>query len=110
MFDEATESFSTRNRLSAIQLDDLAAWAKKQTPRLPKHSVLSVAGEALQMNGQNTHLFAVTVGEMLEGENKHQAQLIFGQDFSGGYTPGSNGLYTEQIRTSTAATRPSRAS
>jgi len=98
VYDQATQSFSTRNRLSAIQLDDLAAWVKRDTKRLPKHSVLSTAGEALQVNGQDTHLFAVTGGEMLEGEQKHQAQLIFGQDFSGGYTPGSNGLYTEQVR------------
>ena len=98
VFDEATQSFSTRNRLSAIQLDDLAAWVKKETRQLPKRSVLSVAGEALQVNGEDTHLFAVTGGEMLKGENENQAQLIFGQDFSGGYTPGSNGLYTAQVR------------
>ena len=98
VFDESTRSFSTRNRLSAIQVDDLAAWVKKDTKRLPKHSVLSTAGEALEVNGQNTHLFAVTGGEMLRGRKEHQAQLIFGQDFSGGYVPGSNGLYTEQVR------------
>ena len=98
VYDEASQSFSTRNRLSAIQLDDLAAWAQKKTRRLPKRSVLSVAGEAMQVNGQDTHLFAVTGGEMLKGENENQAQLIFGQDFSGGYTPGSNGLYTAQAR------------
>lgn len=98
VFDKATQSFSTRNNLSAIKLNDLAAWTKKDIKRLPKHSVLSVAGEALQVNGRDTHLFAVTGGEMLEGEKKNQAQLIFGQDFSGGYTPGSNGLYTAQVR------------
>jgi len=106
VYDEATQSFSTRNRLSAIRLDDLAVWAKKDSRRLPRGSVVSVAGEALQVNGQNTHLFAVTGGEMLKGENKDQAQLIFGQDFSGGYTPGSNGLYTAQVRNIDIRYRP----
>ena len=98
VYDGANRSFSTRNRLSAIRLDDLAAWAKNDLKRLPKHSVLSVAGEAMQVNGADTHLFAVTGGEMLRGANRNQAQLIFGQDFNGGYTPGSSGLYTEQVR------------
>jgi hypothetical protein len=98
VFDESTRSFSTRNRLSAIQVDDLAAWVKKDTKRLPKRSVLSTAGEALEVNGQSTHLFAVTGGAMLKGREEHQAQLIFGQDFSGGYVPGINGLYTAQVR------------
>ena len=98
VFDEATQSFSTRNRLTAIQLDDLAAWVKKDTRRLSRRSVLSTAGERVQVNGEDTRLFAVTGGEMLKGEQANQAQLIFGQDFAGGYTPGSNGLYTAQVR------------
>lgn len=98
VFDRATESFSTRNRLSAIQLDDLVDWVKRDKKRLSKDSVLSVAGEPIEVNGQATTLFAVTGGEMLVGQRENQAQLIFGQDFSGGYTPGSNGLYTEQVR------------
>ncbi len=98
VYNQETERFSTRNRLSAINLDDLANWAKRESRILPKSSVLSVAGKPMQVNGQDTHFFAVTGGEMLEGTNANQAQLIFGQDFKGGYTPGSNGLYTSQVR------------
>lgn len=98
VYDGATQTFETRNRLTAIDLGDLAAWAKGNQATVKQGTVLSVAGEAMDVNSQETGFFAVTGGEMLQGARRHQAQLIFGQDFSGGYTPGSNGLYTEQVR------------
>ena len=98
VYDEASQTFQTRNRLSAINLGDLANWAKDKTKQLPKDSVLSVAGEAIQVDGEPTHLFAVTGGELLAGRRDGQAQLIFGQDFKGSYTSGTNGLYTSQVR------------
>ena len=98
VYDAANQTFSTRNRLSAINIDNLAVWAKRETKRVPKQTVLSVAGEAMQVNKQQTHFFAVTGGELLAGEQSNQALLTFGQDFQGGYTFGSNGIYTEQVR------------
>ena len=108
VYDASTKTFSTRNRLLAIQLDGLAAWVKRDLPRLPTHSVLSVAGKPLQVQGQATHLFAVSGGEMLSGAKPHQMQLIFGQDFKGGYTAGSSGLYTEQVRNFSIDYQPER--
>jgi hypothetical protein len=98
VYNEASKSFQTRNRLSAIDLGNLASWAKGKRKQLLPNSVLSVAGEAIQVDGEATHLFAVTGGELLAGRRDGQAQLIFGQDFKGGYTQGTNGLYTSQVR------------
>lgn len=98
VYDAANKTFETRNRLSAINLNELAKWTKGTTKQLPQNSVLSVAGEPMQVEGKPTHLFAVTGGELLPGQRPEQAQLIFGQDFSGSYTGGSNGLYTSQVR------------
>jgi hypothetical protein len=98
VYDSASKSFETRNRLSAIDLGDLATWVKGKTKQLPSRAVLSVAGSPLQVNGKDTSFFAVTGGEMLKGTKPNQAQLIFGQDFSGAYGPSTIGIYTSQVR------------
>jgi hypothetical protein len=108
VYDESSKTFQTRNRLSAIDLGDLADWAKGKSKQLPQNSVLSVKGEAIDVNGEPTHLFAVTGGELLAGRRDGQAQLIFGQDFKGGYTSGSNGLYTSQVRNFNIDYQPKR--
>lgn len=98
VYDKVNKSFETRNRLSAIKLNSLVNWTKGKTKQLPQNSVLSVAGEPMQVEGKPTYLFAVTGGELLKGRNPNQALLIFGQDFAGAYTTGVTGLYTSQVR------------
>ena len=98
VYDSVSKTFETRNRLSAIDLGDLATWVIDKSNQLPFGSVLSVAGSPLTVEAKETNFFAVTGGEMLKGGNANQAQLIFGQDFSGAYGPASNGLYTSQVR------------
>ena len=98
VYDSVNKTFETRNRLSAVDLGDLANWVIDKSKKLPVDSVLSVAGTPLKVDGKDTNFFAVTGGDMLPGTKANQAQLIFGQDFSGAYGPNSNGLYTSQVR------------
>ena len=100
VYDKANDSFQTRNRLSAIDLSALTAWVKGKTKQLPGNAVLSTAGKPMQVNGQDTHYFAVTGGDLLAGENSNQAQLIFGQDFQTGYGDEATTvqIYTQQVR------------
>ena len=41
-------------------------------------------------------MFRVTGGDMFEINGR--THLVFGQDFQGNYTPGTNGIYTNQVR------------
>jgi hypothetical protein len=100
VYDKTTDSFQTRNRLSAIDINDMVAWAKGKTKQLPGRAVLSVVGKPLQVSGQNSHYFAVTGGNLLAGAKTNQAQLIFGQDFQSGYGDAATSvqIYTQQVR------------
>ena len=100
VYDRGTNTFETRNRLTAIDIDSVANWVKGENQLLPKNAVLSIAGNPLEVNGNETNFFAVTGGEILGGRKRNQAQLIFGQDFQGGYgnINLSTQIYTSQVR------------
>lgn len=100
VYDKANDSFQTRNRLSAIDISALAGWVKGKSKQLPGNAMLSIPGKPMQVNGQNTHYFAVTGGDLLAGAKPNQAQLIFGQDFQTGYGDEATTvqIYTQQVR------------
>lgn len=108
VYDAGTRTFKTDNRLAAIDLGDIRSWVKGRSAALNQRAVLAVSGDPISVNGTASQFFAVTGGEMLQGANKNQAQLIFGQDFAGGYSPGSNGTYTEQVRNFTLHYKPKK--
>ncbi|TWU22667.1 hypothetical protein [Bythopirellula polymerisocia] len=77
--------FTTFDTLSAINLDGIVDW------------VVNGTGQAVDHIRQiNDPLFKITGGAMYEIDGR--THLIFGQDFVGGYTPGKNGGYSNQIR------------
>jgi hypothetical protein len=86
-------SFVTHNALTAIHLPELVGWVKSGTaaapPSLPATAVTQIAGA--------DDSFAVTGGEMFRTAND-RVHLVFGQNFQGGYTGASNGVYTSQVR------------
>ena len=76
---------STFNTLSALDLPGLVAWtqggagtAKASIRQITDPSLTVTGGDIFEINGR-TH-------------------LVFGQNFQGNYSPGSNGLYTNQVR------------
>jgi hypothetical protein len=76
---------STFDTLSAIDLPGIIDW------------VVSGAGTAHDHIRQiSDPQFRVTGGAMYEINGR--THLVFGQDFQGNYTPGSNGIYTRQVR------------
>jgi len=77
--------FETFDRLSAIDLPGLADWVMNGTGTAADH-----------VRQISDPMFKVTGGGMYELGG--QMQLVFGQDFDGTYTPGSNGNYTNQVR------------
>lgn len=85
-YDTGLAAFQTYPTLTALDLPDVISWVKTGTPSL-----------AAAIRQTTDELLRVTGGELflLGG----RAQLVFGQDFAGGYTPGSNGNYTNQVRT-----------
>jgi len=90
-------SFVTHNSLTALHLPDLVGWVKSGTASLPANTVT-------QISGSNDY-FAVTGGEMVKAANG-QVHLVFGQNFQGGYTGSSNGVYTSQVRSFTVDYTP----
>lgn len=93
VFQESTNSFVTYNALTAIHLPDLMAWVKGDISTLPANTILQVPGEPTDNGGY----FEVTGGELKTMNGRFY--LIFGQNFTGPYTPGSDGVYTSQVRT-----------
>ncbi len=77
--------FTTFSELTALDLPGLMDWTI--------HGVGQVGDHIRQLDNP---LFRVTGGAMHELEGR--VQLVFGQDFQGGYSPGRNGDYTRQIR------------
>ncbi len=78
-------SFETFDRLTAIDLPGLADWVIQGTGTASDH-----------IRQIQDPMFKVTGGAMYELGG--QMQLVFGQNFQGAYTPGSNGAYTHQVR------------
>lgn len=86
--DTATGLFSTKPTLTAINIPGLISWVENP----------SLGGSAAECIRQVHHpIFQVTGGDMYQMEND-LFLLVFGQNFTGFYTPGSDGLYTKQIR------------
>ncbi len=81
----ATAGFSTHNALSAIDLPGIIDWVTTGNGTAANH-IRMVRDE----------LFRVTGGAMYEMNGR--ANLVFGQNFNGGYIPSQNGAYTNQIR------------
>ena len=91
VYDYNANNFTTYNALTAIDLGDVVSWVKGTSSNLAANSVLQTSG--------SSGFFAVTGGEMIKtGGTTH---LVFGQKFEGPYTPGSNGVYTSQVRSFT---------
>ena len=86
--DTATGEFSTKPFLTAIDLPGLMEWVMNPTPTLPARASIRFL---------ENPIFQVTGGYMARGEG-NQTLLIFGQNFLGQYTSGSNGTYIEQVR------------
>src|SRR5581483_9348854 len=86
--DSKTGKFSTKDTLTAIDVPGLIHWVTH-----PKNSTLAIR----HIRQISDPIFQVTGGDMKRfGDNP--TLLIFGQNFTGYYTPSSNGNYTKQIR------------
>jgi hypothetical protein len=84
-----TGKFSTKSTLTALDLPGLIEWVENP------HSKKTAKKWIRQISDP---IFKVT-GGYLGHANPHSPFLIvFGQDFQGYYTSGSNGIYTEQVR------------
>lgn len=86
--DTASGLFSTKPYLTAIDLPGLVEWVTNPFPTKPLVS---------SVRHLENSIFQVTGGYMARGEG-NLTLLIFGQNFMGEYTPGSNGHYTDQVR------------
>ena len=76
---------ATQNVLTAIDLPGITDWVINGTGQFTNY-VRQVRDSTFQVTGGA--MYAVN-GRM---------QLVFGQNFSGGYTPGKDGSYSEQVR------------
>jgi hypothetical protein len=99
VFDWTTYQFTTYNALSALDLPSLVNWVKGTDSSLASNAILQTPGDASTDESYYGGFFAVTGGGLERvSQQDDRYQLIFGQNFEGGYTPGSNGVYTSQIR------------
>lgn len=86
----ATKQFDTKSTLTAIDVPGLMHWVTHPNK----------IGSAAQHIRQTTHPFLQVTGGCMAQSNPHlPTLLIFGQNFLGYYTVGSNGEYTQQVRT-----------
>lgn len=86
--DTAAHTFNTKPVLTAIYLPGILDWVTQ-----PQNKNLTVAANIQQLYNP---IFQIAGGEMYKLGNK--TQLVFGQNFDGNYTPGSNGNYSQQVR------------
>lgn len=86
--DTASQTLGTKPVFSAINLQGLVQWVTQ-----PSNKSLSVISNLRQIHHS---VFQITGGEMFMSGD--MGQLVFGQNFTGVYNPGSNGLYSEQVR------------
>lgn len=86
--DTSTGDFSTKDTLSAINVAGLIYWVTH-----PESSTLA----SQYIRQISNPVFQVTGGFMWQIGN-NPTLLIFGQNFAGAYTPGSDGVYTDQVR------------
>lgn len=86
LYDSGIDDFTTYNTLTALDLPGVIDWVQTGTGSLAD-SVRQTADETFRVTGGSL--------DFVGGK----AFLTFGQDFEGPYTPGSNGVYTRQVRT-----------
>ncbi|MCB1113953.1 MAG: hypothetical protein KDK62_04285 [Chlamydiia bacterium] len=86
-FNNGTGNMETKPRLTAIDLKKLISWVETGAPSV-KSAIKQVTDE----------FFRVTGGALFQSDPHHPFLLMLGQNFPGLYTPGSNGIYTQQIR------------
>lgn len=84
----ASGTFTTYNTLTALDLPGVVDWVKNGSSSL-----------ASQVRQTTDSTVQVTGGRMDLVNGK--TFLSFGQDFEGPYTPGANGVYTQQVRSFT---------
>lgn len=86
-FDRTQNKFMTYDTLTSVDLSGLIAWVKGDPAAPALTSIFrTIHDPALQVTGAEM--------TMLNGK----AMLVFGQNFDGDYTPGTNGNYTSQVR------------
>lgn len=86
--DTATATFNTKPILTAIYLPGIVDWVTK--PTNSKYSVIKNIQQIMNPTFQITGGKLIKLGDVTE--------LVFGQTFTGVYTPGSNGVYSQQVR------------
>lgn len=87
--DTVTGLMTTKSTLTAIDVPGLIGWVTH--PSSPR--------SAVQFIRQTSHpLLQVTGGYMSQVGPHYPVLLIFGQNFTGRYRDGSNGAYTQQVR------------
>lgn len=86
--DTATGTYGTKAVLTAFNLPGIVQWVMQ--PGNPSNNFVK------NMRQVFNPIFQVTGGTMLKSGNV--IQLIFGQNFTGVYTSGSNGNYTQVVR------------
>jgi len=87
--DTSSGQFSTKSTLSAIDVPGLIRWVESGSSKV-------TAAEYIR---QTSHpLLQVTGGYLSQTDPHSPFLLIFGQNFTGYYTSGSNGNYTQQVR------------
>lgn len=101
VYDRVADNFTTYNTLSALHVPDWVAWVKGERETLPGNALLQVEGRTSTDGSYEGGFFQVTGGRLLHMGDAFY--LIFGQNFEGPYTPGSNGTYTSQVRTFSVA-------
>lgn len=77
--------FQTFNALTAIDLPGIVDW------------VMTGNGHATDHMRQTHDASLQVTGGAMDSLGGHM-RLVFGQNFTGGYTPGSSGAYTQQVR------------
>lgn len=86
--DTRTSTFSTKPVLTAINIPGIIKWVTE--PANKNHSVIK------NIKQLYNPIFEVTGGRLFKIGNV--MQLVFGQRFTGVYTPGSTGDYTQLVR------------
>jgi hypothetical protein len=86
--DKTTGTFGTRSTLTAVNLPGIVQWVIN--PGNPGNTVVN------NIRQMSNPIFQISGGRMYKSGN--MTQLIFGQNFTGVYTPGSSGNYSQQIK------------
>lgn len=91
--DAATLTMTTKPVLTALNLPGIINWVQTGS------SINNIANNIKQIYNP---IFQITGGRLYNLNGV--MQLVFGQDFEGEYTPGSDGIYSEQVRRFTLTT------